>query len=554
MADYIGATPIQNPLMGLLAERLKQAQEFAAKPFGYSNPPAEMIMNLLGVPAVQQTAERLAYGEPLTTGRGMTTQIRPEVVEAAMTIAPTAGLLGNVAERGAMAAGRAGERYAEKVVPQIMERGGLPAQLLGDLSQGSIRPMDVWHGSPHGPFEKFDPTKIGSGEGAQAFSYGHYLGEARGTGEEYRRMLSTKVDLDGKPLYDANKIVGSTGNADLDDYLVANLGDVTAARKNILDDIKYVAEGNPESAKEMQKTLDALDKLKVDKKEAGYLYKVDLPDEAIANMLDWDKPLSKQPEKVKNWLKDTYNPYKAELTAKDIGGNEPTGSLIYNRLQELMSEGKKSDVFSNQSNYGAQNASRELAEYGIPGVRYLDEGSRAAGKGTSNFVVFPGGEDLLTIKEINDKPVGGLLGQSKAAEATDLLSYRGSHTAPGPDFGAPLHDLTGGGQMYPADVYSPKAAQYYGTGYPKADKEAFALANKVRGNPDAEVTMYRAVPKNESIKDINAGDWVTLSKEYAKNHGESVLDNDYKILSKKVKAKDLWTNADSIHEFGYWPE
>ena len=139
-------------------------------------------------------------------------------------------------------------------------------------------------------------------------------------------------------------------------------------------------------------------------------------------------------------------------------------------------------------------------------------------------------------------------------ETNGLLSYRSSHKAPSPEFGAPLYDLTGGGQMYPADVYSAKATQYYGTGFPKADKEAFALANKVRGNPDAEVTMYRAVPKDEKITNINAGDWVTLSKDYAKIHGESVLGNDYKILSQKVKAKDLWTNADSIHEFGYQPQ
>jgi len=92
--DYIRPTPQQNPILGLLAERLKQAQGFAAKPFGYSNPPAEMLMNLLGIPAVQQTMERMAYGEPLTTGSGMTTQVRPEVAEAALTVAPAAGLLG----------------------------------------------------------------------------------------------------------------------------------------------------------------------------------------------------------------------------------------------------------------------------------------------------------------------------------------------------------------------------------------------------------------------------------------------------------------------------
>lgn len=144
--DYIGATPQSNPIMGLLAERLKQAQQFATRPFGYQNPPAEMLLNLLGIPAVQQTAERLAYGEPLTTGRGMTTQIRPEVAEAALTVAPVAGLLGRGAEKAAMAAGRAGERYAERVVPQIMEKGGMPAQLLQDLSQGSrsqVVPVDV---------------------------------------------------------------------------------------------------------------------------------------------------------------------------------------------------------------------------------------------------------------------------------------------------------------------------------------------------------------------------------------------------------------------------
>jgi len=148
----------------------------------------------------------------------------------------------------------------------------------------------------------------------------------------------------------------------------------------------------------------------------------------------------------------------------------------------------------------------------------------------------------------------GLMPGVLPVENKNMLSYRGSHTAPGPDFGAPLHDLTGGGQMYPADVYSAKAAQYYGTGYPKADKEAFALAQRVRGNPNAEITMYRAVPKDENITNINAGDWVSLSKDYAKTHGESVLQGDYKILSQKVKAKDLWTNADSIHEFGYQPQ
>jgi len=279
----------------------------------------------------------------------------------------------------------------------------------------------------------------------------------------------------------------------------------------------------------------------VKNEQPGYLYKVDLPDEAIANMLDWDKPYNKQPKQVQDALKNSNvaDIWKSQI-GHDIEKNKPQMDMVY----KVVSENLGSDAA----------ASQYFKDLGIPGMRYKDAGSRNIESGTSNFVVFPGGEDLLTIKEINDKPIGGLLGQSKAAEATDLLSYRGSHTAPGPDFGAPLHDLTGGGQMYPADVYSAKAAQFYGTGYPKADKEAFDLAKKIRGNPNAEVTMYRAVPKDEKITKINEGDWVTLSKDYAKVHGESVLGDDYKIISQKVKAKELWTNADSIHEFGYHPQ
>ena len=423
--DYIGATPMQNPIMGLLAERLKKTQEFAVKPFGYSNPPAEMLMNLLGVPAVQQTAERIAYGEPLTTGRGMTTQIRPEAVEAALTVAPTVGLLGKTAERGAIAAGRAGERYAEKVVPQIMERGGMPAQLLGDLSQGSIRPMDVWHGTPHGPFPKFDSSKIGTGEGAQAFGHGLYLGEARGTGEGYREALSGS----------GAKLVKAAFNDDPELWVAGQL------YSNV----------NPKDIKEGLSILDyqgnADDLIKSAKsrlnqeKAAGYLYKVDLPDEAIAKMIDWDKPLSKQPKNVQDAIKNSDIPqiWKQQI-GHDIETSKPQMDLVYKVVKDSYADTKQLEMqrdsliakyqkdgmswsdairsmnesdrnkFSEIANSiestkdAAALASEKFKQLGIPGIRYLDQGSRNLESGTSNFVVFPGNEDLLKIKEINDKP------------------------------------------------------------------------------------------------------------------------------------------------------
>ena len=52
---------------------------------------------------------------------------------------------------------------------------------------------------------------------------------------------------------------------------------------------------------------------------------------------------------------------------------------------------------------------------------------------------------------------------------------------------------------------------------------------------------------------INAGDWVTLSKDYAKEHGQSALGGNYKVIKKKVPARQLYTQGDSLNEFGYDP-
>jgi hypothetical protein len=148
----------------------------------------------------------------------------------------------------------------------------------------------------------------------------------------------------------------------------------------------------------------------------------------------------------------------------------------------------------------------------------------------------------------------GLLSTPEEKPIQSLLdtSYRMTHTAPNREFGATLDDLTGGGQMYPADVYSPKGYQYYGTGN-SFDKKAFDIANRFKGKPDATVEIYRAVPKGVS-DEINPGDWVTLTKDYAEDHGQGPLKGDYKIIKKKVKASDIFTNADSIHEWGYDPQ
>lgn len=119
---------------------------------------------------------------------------------------------------------------------------------------------------------------------------------------------------------------------------------------------------------------------------------------------------------------------------------------------------------------------------------------------------------------------------------------------------ARLYDLT---QTFPDDIYSSNAIRYYGNPNNLADIESNEIIQEARGNPDMEVTIYRAVPNNADITSINEGDFVTLSKTYAEEHaagGYGAMGNEAgKILTKKVKVKDLVTGGNDLNEFGYYP-
>jgi hypothetical protein len=115
---------------------------------------------------------------------------------------------------------------------------------------------------------------------------------------------------------------------------------------------------------------------------------------------------------------------------------------------------------------------------------------------------------------------------------------------------APLHDLSA---AFDDTIYSPAGLQNYGTGSPLMDRQALNAFKTVRGNPNAEITAYRAIPLDADQSVFNAGDWVSVSKDYAKSHGEGALGGKYRIIEQKVPASFLTTNADSILEQGYYP-
>jgi hypothetical protein len=149
------------------------------------------LMEFLQVPDIAQTLDRVSYGEPLTTGRGMTTKLRPE---AESTLMAALGMLpaGRPAEAGAMALGRAGERMAERVVPQVMERGGLPAEMLGAMAQGSRSKMFI--GPEAKTWDQKAAIKAANMErkGATPQEIWSETGTARGPDKMWRQEISDK--------------------------------------------------------------------------------------------------------------------------------------------------------------------------------------------------------------------------------------------------------------------------------------------------------------------------------------------------------------------------
>lgn len=152
-----------------------------------------------------------------------------------------------------------------------------------------------------------------------------------------------------------------------------------------------------------------------------------------------------------------------------------------------------------------------------------------------------GFEDVeITVKQTG--PVSWLHAIAhKPSEVSDS-DYKMTHQ---PEIDGPIaSDI----ESYFPDFYSRPKLYDFGL---KGHKESTKVLLSIKGDPDAEVTIYRAVPKAEYA--IEPGNWVTLSKDYAMNHGMQSEGPDWPVVEMRVKARDIRTPGDDINEFGYFP-
>jgi len=415
------ATPYANPLIGLSNDVIQGL-------LGYMKDKrrTQQLQGLAGLlesTGIPQTVERVAYADSPTgllnaltnVNRANVPLLKSETADALLTLSPVPSGAGRAAKAIDPVVQKYGPRLEKAIEPTLeaaYNRGGLTREMVEAMGTNTRSLLDVYHGSPHGPFNKFDPSKARTGEGNASYGEGAYLAEARGTGESYRKQLSDfDISVDGKP-FNADDI------SHLAAMSVAQAGDNKAKALNTLKEaVKDLKSRNvkwaDELANEKQKEIDYLSKAKevpkYEEASKGYLYKVDLPDEAIPKMLDWDKPLSQQNPEVRAALEQLgYRVDKEKVSEFD---DALLNALVNDGSTDLPKQplDLSGEAVYNKLKSQGLMASEELQKLGITGIRYLDEASRGLGQGTSNFVVFPKYQDLLRIKEINDRPITNLL-------------------------------------------------------------------------------------------------------------------------------------------------
>lgn len=243
------------------------------------------------------------------------------------------------------------------------------------------------------------------------------------------------------------------------------------------------------------------------------------------------------------------------------------GSLTETQRESIMQELEAKETLEDIEAFGGamEFYKAEAMQAGRP----KDE-VEAVGKLTEAFIAVTASKQGLTRMQVAEKFLPTVSRETTAPERslemyqksykgdnTNMQAvyqgdYKGWHTAPIREGNNTLDDVS---DILPEDVYDPSVSwRYYGHGGDSIamDKETARIISKFQGKPDADITIYRAVPKG--ITEINKGDWVTINPQYANDHGSRHIDGGYDVISKKVKAKDIVTDGNSIHEWGYDPE
>jgi hypothetical protein len=234
------------------------------------------------------------------------------------------------------------------------------------------------------PLGRFNMSKIGTGEGAQAYGHGLYFADSEDVARGYRDTLTPR-DLDyEEELMRRYKNAESQQNyGKMEMYERAMQHDTPADFREIALDADY-DDDYRQMATDMAEEIEDLSP------DLGAMYQVDIdanPDE----LLDWDKPLSEQSDFVREKMQSLgFEDNKKALKEYD---DALLNALFKDSDTPLPKQ--PSDISGNHLYYrSAPNATdpaeatKTLYEKGIKGIKYKDGFSRGSKGGSSNYVIF----------------------------------------------------------------------------------------------------------------------------------------------------------------------
>jgi len=282
---------------------------------------------------------------------------------------------------------------------------------LAGLARRERQGLRAFHGSPH-DFDRFDLSKLGTGEGAQAFGHGLYFAENEGVARDYRNRLARGILVNKEPppdplrkaleFVDAN-VLRTEGPERALQHAIARMEEQSKFYRSAYMVPEDTSENLYDLAAKRLRTVDP-----ASLSQPGKMYEVNL-DVDPQHLLNWDRPIAEQSRLVQNavvpHLRDLDQHMKAERARQLARGTDAFGKPFkadrLARLQAMVPDPidrPGSDAYRmmgfapgdaplNQE-VGYQRSSEALRKLGIPGLSYLDGASRGAGTGTRNYVMF----------------------------------------------------------------------------------------------------------------------------------------------------------------------
>lgn len=287
---------------------------------------------------------------------------------------------------GLRAATEAAAPAVRGLLDDIAERANQPGAIPTTYSN-PILGLRLYHGSPH-DFDRFDMSKIGTGEGAQAYGHGLYFAESEPIARFYRDALSSNKFSYDNVRPDKEAVQKFSGL----------LADIQQRKTGLVDEDGFISlDASADDLAALSAEEDKVRNMMVmdtinrnPHLQYGRMYEVQVnanPDD----FLDWDKPLSAQSPVIR----DAFSALGTPERLASVQGENAYRALSSNLGALDWPVGADAATRRQFYTQGAVNATERLREAGIPGIRYLDAGSRGAGDGSRNYVVFD--DQLISI-------------------------------------------------------------------------------------------------------------------------------------------------------------